>query len=71
MVHTGAVHYTLIPDANSEGGKRREPYIKGLYIEVNGNNVVIKGRDIKEKQWIFTKEISNLLSSNWGGKLYL
>lgn len=59
MVHTGAVHYTLIPDANSEGGRRRESYIKGLYIEVNGSNVVIKGRDIKEKQWIFTKEISN------------
>lgn len=58
MVHTGAVHYTLIPDANSEGGRRREQYIKGLYIEVNGNSVVIKGRDIKEKQWIFTKEIS-------------
>lgn len=59
MIHTGAIHYTLIPDKNSEGGRRREAYIKGLYIEVNGNNVVIKGRDIKEKQWIFTKEISN------------
>lgn len=58
MVHTGAIHYTIIPDANSEGGRRREPYIKGLYIEVNGNNVVIKGRNIKEKQWIFTKEIT-------------
>ncbi len=58
MIHTGAIHYTLIPDANSEGGRRRESYIKGLYIEVNGNNVVVKGRNIKEKQWIFTKEIS-------------
>ena len=58
MIHTGAIHYTLIPDANSEGGRRRESYIKGLYIEVNGNNVVVKGRNIKEKQWIFTKEVS-------------
>ena len=58
MIHTGAIHYTLIPDANSEGGIRRESYIKGTYIEVNGNNVVVKGRDIKEKQWIFAKEIS-------------
>ena len=58
MIHTGAVHYTIIPDENSDGGRRREPYIKGLYIEVNGNKVVVKGRDIKEKQWIFTKEIS-------------
>lgn len=59
MIHTGAVHYTIIPDENSEGGRRREPYIKGLYIEVKGNKAVVKGRNIKEKQWIFTKEISN------------
>jgi len=58
MVHTGAVHYTIIPDQSSEEGRRREPYIKGLYIEVNGNKVVIQGRNIKDKQWIFTKEIS-------------
>lgn len=58
MIHTGAIHYTLIPDVNSEGGRKRESYIKGLYIEVNGNNVVVKGRNIKEKQWIFTKEVS-------------
>lgn len=58
MIHTGAVHYTVVPDENSKGSRRREPYIKGLYIEVNGNKVVVKGRDIKEKQWIFTKEIS-------------
>lgn len=58
MVHTGAVHYTLFLDPNSESGRRRENFIKGLYIEVNGNNVVIKGRDFKEKQWIFTKEIA-------------
>lgn len=58
MVHTGAIHYTLIPDANAGNGRRREAYTKALYIEVNDNNVVIKGRNIKEKQWIFTKEVS-------------
>jgi len=58
MIHTGAVSYTIIPDENSESGIRREPYIKGLYIEVDGNKVVVKGRDIKEKQWIFTQEVS-------------
>jgi 3',5'-cyclic-AMP phosphodiesterase len=58
IINTGAVHYTIVPDANSKGGRKRVPYIKGLYIEVKGNKVVVKGRDMKEKQWIFTKEIS-------------
>lgn len=57
-IHTGAIHYTIIPDENSEGGRRNQPYIKGLYVEVNGNKVTVKGRDFKEKQWIFSKEIS-------------
>lgn len=57
-IHTGAIHYTIIPDENSEGGRRNEPYIKGLYVEVNGNKVTVKGRDFKEKQWIFSKDIS-------------
>jgi hypothetical protein len=59
MVHTGAISYTLIPDSTSENGRKKEEYVKGLYIEVNGNNVTIKGRDFKEKKWIFTKELSN------------
>lgn len=61
MVHTGAIQYTVIPDVNNEGkiiGIERGNYVKGLYIEVNGNNVVIMGRNLKEKQWIFTKEIN-------------
>lgn len=57
MVHTGAVSYTIVYDDNSNGGRRREPYIKGLYVEVDGNKVVINGRNIKEKQWIFNKEV--------------
>ncbi|KZL90445.1 metallophosphoesterase family protein [Clostridium magnum] len=57
MINTGAVGYTLIPDESSQRGMRRESsYIKGLYIEVNGNKVIVKGRNIKEEQWIFTKE---------------
>ncbi|GFZ30350.1 hypothetical protein CSC2_08760 [Clostridium zeae] len=58
MIHTGAVYYTVIPDANSKGGRKNLPYIKGLYVEVNGNKVVVKGRDMKENKWIFTKEIN-------------
>jgi 3',5'-cyclic-AMP phosphodiesterase len=55
IVHTGAIHYTIVPD--SKGGRTREPYIQGLYIEVNGNQVVIKGRNMKEHSWVFTKEV--------------
>lgn len=55
-ISTGAVHYTLFVDSNGE--RKREPFIKGLYIEVKGNTVVVKGRDVKEKKWIFTKEIT-------------
>lgn len=58
IVNTGAVSYTFQPDASSENGRKSVPYIKGVYIEVNGNKVVVKGRDMKEKKWIFTKDIS-------------
>lgn len=57
-IHTGAVHYTIVPDTSSAGGRKRVPYVKGLYVEVKGNKVIVKGRDMKEKQWIFTKEIT-------------
>ena len=57
IINTGAVSYTFQPDESSKEGRKRVSFIKGVYIEVNGNNVVVKGRDIKEKQWIFTKEI--------------
>lgn len=57
MVHTGAVSYTIVYDNKLEGGRKREPYIKGLYIEVDGNKVSVNGRNIKEKEWIFNKEI--------------
>ncbi|MFL0250930.1 metallophosphoesterase family protein [Clostridium neuense] len=61
MVHVPALQYTLEPEVRSGVivGINKKQYIKGLYVEVNGNTVIIKGRDIKEKQWIFTRKISN------------
>lgn len=56
-VHTGAVHYTIVQRTQDQS-RTREILIKGLYIEVNGNTVVIKGRDLKERSWIFNKVIS-------------
>lgn len=58
IVNTGAVSYTFQADDSSANGRKSVPYIKGVYIEVNGNKVVVKGRDMKEKKWIFTKDIS-------------
>lgn len=55
--HTGALHYTFVQRAQGQS-RTREPLIKGLYVEVNGNTVMIKGRDLKEKSWIFTQVIS-------------
>lgn len=55
MVHTGAVHYTFVQD--EKGGRAREPYINGLYVEVKDNQVVIRGRNMKEHSWVFTKEL--------------
>lgn len=56
-VHTGAIHYTFVPDPNNTGRSTRESLIRGIYVEVKGYQVVIKGRDIKEKTWIFTQEL--------------
>lgn len=59
MVHTGAVGYTLIKDENSENGIRRDSsYNNGLYVEVNGNNVTVKGRNIADHEWVFSKDLS-------------
>ncbi|WP_243156196.1 metallophosphoesterase [Clostridium sp. C2-6-12] len=57
MAHTGAVSYTIVYSDNYEGGRKREPFIKGLYVEVNDNKVTINGRNIKDKQWIFNKQV--------------
>jgi 3',5'-cyclic AMP phosphodiesterase CpdA len=58
IVNTGAIHYSFVPDETNEKGRKIVQYIKGVYIEVNDNKVVVKGRDMKEAQWIFTKEVS-------------
>lgn len=59
IVNTGAVHYTLVIDEYEENGVRREDdYISGIYVEVNGNTVRIKARDVKEKQWRYNIEVS-------------
>lgn len=57
IVHTGAVSYTIVYDDNYEGGRKREPFIKGLYVKAEDDKVTINGRNIKDKQWIFSKEI--------------
>lgn len=59
IVNTGAIHYTLVIDPNEERGVRREnDYINGIYVEVNKNAVTIEARDIKEKQWRYSIEVS-------------
>ncbi|WP_066890048.1 metallophosphoesterase [Clostridium nigeriense] len=59
IVNTGAIHYTLVIDPDKEKGVRREDdYINGIYVEANGNTVTIKARDIKEKEWTYSIEVS-------------
>lgn len=59
IVNTGAIHYTLVIDSDKEKGVRREDdYINGIYVEANGNTVTIKARDIKEKEWTYSIEVS-------------
>ncbi|NMM63425.1 metallophosphoesterase [Clostridium sp. P21] len=55
-VHTGAVHYAILPE---EGYRLKRIYneSQGLYVEVHGDKVVVKGRDFAKKTWIFSKEI--------------
>ncbi len=59
IVNTGAVHYTLVIDPSEENGLRREDdYISGIYVEAEGNIVRIKARDVKEKEWKYSVEVS-------------
>lgn len=55
-VHTGAIHYTIVTDSN--GGRTREPLINGLYVEVKENKVIIRGRDMKEHKWVFSRSLT-------------
>lgn len=56
MVHTGAVSYTF--KTGSDGKRERANEAYGVYIEVFGNKVVIKGRDFNNSKWVFEKEVS-------------
>jgi 3',5'-cyclic AMP phosphodiesterase CpdA len=53
--HTGAIAYILRPDG--KGGRERSDGMQGLYVEVNGDKVVINGRDFDKRNWIFSKEV--------------
>ncbi|KHD14543.1 metallophosphoesterase family protein [Clostridium butyricum] len=56
MAYTGAVGYTLVNDANEENGRRRDNDCdNGVYIQVNGNEVTLKGRDIENHNWVYSK----------------
>ncbi|WP_055669329.1 metallophosphoesterase family protein [Desnuesiella massiliensis] len=55
IVHTGAVNYTFVVD--EKGNRQRTEDAQGIYVEVDGNKVKIKGRDFKRRSWIFTEEI--------------
>lgn len=58
MAYTGAVGYTLVNDANEENGRRRDNDCdNGVYIQVNGNEVTLKGRDIENHNWVYSKTL--------------
>ncbi|MGE5627850.1 MAG: metallophosphoesterase family protein [Solirubrobacterales bacterium] len=54
-VNTGAVSYAIQPEGYQI--KRLYDESQGLYVEVNGKKVTIKGRDFAKKEWIFSKVI--------------
>ncbi len=56
IAHTGAVHYAILPEGHNI--KRLYNDSQGLYVEVEGNKIFIKGRDFVKRDWVFTKEIS-------------
>jgi 3',5'-cyclic-AMP phosphodiesterase len=55
-VHTGSMHYTFKSGTNGQRARVYEPY--GLYVEVFGNKVVVKGREFNKSSWVFEKEIN-------------
>ena len=58
MVYTGAVGYTLVKDESSENGRSRNSDINNsIYVEVEGNTVTIKERDIKNHKWLVSKSL--------------
>lgn len=60
-VHTGAVGYTLEKvetGGNDFGAQRNSSDNNALYIEVKNNTVTLNGRDVKNKNWVYSKEIN-------------
>ena len=57
IVNTGAVDFINIPDKKIS--KRMYKENQGIYVQVNGNSVIIKGRDFANNKWIFSREITH------------
>ena len=55
MIYTGAVGYTLVKDEN--GRSRNNDINNSIYVEVEGNTVIIKERDIKNHKWVVSKSL--------------
>jgi len=55
IVNTGAVAF--INEEDSKSLKRVYRESQGLYVEVEGNKVIINGRDFSKSEWIFSQEI--------------
>lgn len=56
IVHTGGIYYQLTPDG--KGGRTREDGSQGIYVEVKGNTVTVRGREFIKKKWMFEKTIT-------------
>lgn len=57
LLQTGAISYTL--SLKDDGNYSRDfSNIYGLYVTAIGNNVTINGRDIKNKEWLFSENIN-------------
>lgn len=56
-LQTGAISYTL--SLNDNGSFSRDfSNINGLYVTVIGNDITINGRNIKDHEWLFSKDVS-------------
>jgi 3',5'-cyclic-AMP phosphodiesterase len=56
IVNTGAIDFINIPDKKIS--KRMYKENQGIYVQVNGNRVVINGRDFSNSEWMFSREIT-------------
>jgi 3',5'-cyclic-AMP phosphodiesterase len=56
IVNTGAIDFINIPDKKISRRMYKEN--QGIYVQVNGNSVIINGRDFAHSEWIFSREIT-------------